>query len=65
MGVKFRKIKKKGRKMTQFLLKLFGYYKINQSNKLVWLHIKGDANRGVIGWSARDRSIPVKGLQNE
>lgn len=51
--------------MTQFLLKLFGYYKINQSNKLVWLHIKGDANRGVIGWSARDRSIPVKGLQNE
>ena len=64
MGVSFRKIKKKGRKMKQLILKLFGYYKINQSNKLVWIHILNQAEKGVIGWSARDRNVSIKGVDN-
>jgi len=50
--------------MKQLILKLFGYYKINQSNKLVWIHILNQAEKGVMGWSARDRNVSIKGVDN-
>ena len=60
MGVRYRKLKKKGRKMKRFILDLLFPTK-QRKLSLVWHHINNVASKGVIGRSATDRKKVIRG----
>tara|TARA_R100000995_G_C3413334_1_gene90463 strand:+ start:183 stop:380 length:198 start_codon:yes stop_codon:yes gene_type:complete len=61
MGVMYRKFKKKGRKMKNFIFNLFNRFRSVKQRSLIWNHIHNEASCGVIGYSARDRKIAIRG----
>ena len=59
MGVYFRKLKKKGRRMKRFILNLIFPMRKKQ-NTLIWHHINNCAGNGIAGYNAYDKKTPIR-----